>query len=213
MLTILISEAYFVVTNSNRGEFYAEGEPQDMSSGLYSSYIHSENPDYRKIKAKGGMLIDFDLDGDPDLYVTNDFGKNNLYINDKGHFRDVAGERGAEDLAAGMGVTCEDFDLDGDMDIYISNMFSSAGRRIVPQTNQFMSGENKNVHQHYERHARGNTILSNRGNGFFEDVTDASGAAIGGWAWGAKSVDFNNDGFADIYSPNGFVTNPDEDDL
>jgi len=156
---------------------------------------------------------DFDLDGDPDLYVTNDFGKNNLYINDKGHFRDVAGERGAEDLAAGMGVTCEDFDLDGDMDIYISNMFSSAGRRIVPQTNQFMSGENKNVHQHYERHARGNTILSNRGNGFFEDVTDASGAAIGGWAWGAKSVDFNNDGFADIYSPNGFVTNPDEDDL
>ena len=39
-LTILASEMYFVVTNSNRGEFYSEGEPQNMSSGLYSAYIH-----------------------------------------------------------------------------------------------------------------------------------------------------------------------------
>ncbi|MDP6850644.1 MAG: VCBS repeat-containing protein, partial [Planctomycetota bacterium] len=139
---------------------------------------------------------DFDQDGDPDLYVTNDFGKNNLYLNEGGHFRDVAQERGAEDLAAGMGVTCEDFDLDGDMDLYVSNMFSSAGQRIVPQTEQFMGGENTDVHQHYQRHARGNTLLSNNGAGFFEDSTDTSGAAIGGWAWGAKSVDFNNDGFA-----------------
>ena len=65
--TILVSQSYFVVTNSNRGEFYAEGEPQNMSSGLYSAYIHSENTDYRKIKAKGGILVDFDLDGDLDL--------------------------------------------------------------------------------------------------------------------------------------------------
>ena len=56
-LTILASEMYFVVTNSNRGEFYSEGEPQNMSSGLYSAYIHSENLDYRKIKAKGGYLL------------------------------------------------------------------------------------------------------------------------------------------------------------
>ena len=50
-LTLLVSQTYFVVTNSNRGEFYTEGEPQNMSSGLYSAYIHSENNDYRKIKA------------------------------------------------------------------------------------------------------------------------------------------------------------------
>ena len=65
---LMASEVYFVVTNSNRGEFYAEGEPQNMSSGLYSSYIHSDNLDYRKIKAKGGLLVDFDLDGDLDIF-------------------------------------------------------------------------------------------------------------------------------------------------
>ena len=65
-IIIFASEVFFLVTNSNRAEFYAEGEPQEMSSGLYSGYIHSQNTDYRKIKAKGGMLIDFDLDGDLD---------------------------------------------------------------------------------------------------------------------------------------------------
>ena len=47
MIVIFASEAYFTVTNSNRGEFYTEGEPQNMSSGLYSGYILSENSDYR----------------------------------------------------------------------------------------------------------------------------------------------------------------------
>ena len=64
---LIASEAYFLVTNSNRTDFYTEGEPQDMSSGLFSSYINDGNPDFEKIKAKGGVLIDFDLDGDLDL--------------------------------------------------------------------------------------------------------------------------------------------------
>ena len=59
--SLLAMEAFFVVTNSNRTEFISEGEAQNMSSGLYSAYIHSENLDYRKIKAKGGLFIDFDF--------------------------------------------------------------------------------------------------------------------------------------------------------
>nr|MBC8329482.1 VCBS repeat-containing protein [Planctomycetota bacterium] len=156
---------------------------------------------------------DLDEDGDLDLYVTNDFGRNNLYLNEGGRFRDVAEERGADDMAAGMGVTCADFDLDGRPDLYVSNMFSSAGRRIVPQSEQYMGGEHQDLHRSYLRHARGNTLLRNLGGGRFEDPTDAAGVAIGGWAWGAKEIDFNNDGYADLYSPNGFVTNESKDDL
>ena len=59
---LISSEAHFLVTNSNRVNFYVEGEPQDMSSGLFSSYINDGNSDYRRIKAKGGLLIDFDLE-------------------------------------------------------------------------------------------------------------------------------------------------------
>ena len=43
-------------------------------------------------------LADFDADGDMDLYVANDFGRNNLYRNDDGQFRDVAAELDVEDL-------------------------------------------------------------------------------------------------------------------
>src|SRR5690606_5896873 len=48
---------------------------------------------------------DYDDDGDQDLYVANDFGRNNLYRNNgDGTFTDVAAEAGVEDLAAGMSV-------------------------------------------------------------------------------------------------------------
>ncbi len=156
---------------------------------------------------------DFDEDGDLDLFVANDFGRDNLYRNEGGKFRDVAAEVGADDIAAGMGASAADYDLDGDFDLYISNMFSSAGLRIASQTDRFMEGKNAEVHPLYEHHARGNTLLANRGDGTFEDVTDFAGVSVGGWAWGAKFLDLNNDGFEDIISPDGFVTNPDKKDL
>ena len=47
---LLAVEVYFVVTNSNRPDFFPEGEPQEMTSGLFSAYIHEDNPDYEKMK-------------------------------------------------------------------------------------------------------------------------------------------------------------------
>ena len=81
------SEAFYIVTNSDRGEFFAEGEPQNMSSGLYSSYIHEENSDYNKIKAKGGVLVDFDLDGDLDLAYG--YSSSYYFRNQDGLFEDI----------------------------------------------------------------------------------------------------------------------------
>ena len=89
-LLLVASEAYFMVVNSNRPDFFEEGEPQDMSSGLYSAYIHSENSDYRKIKAKGGVLIDFDLDGDLDL--SYGYSSSYYFKNDNGIYVDITDE-------------------------------------------------------------------------------------------------------------------------
>ena len=68
---------------------------------------------------------DFDNDGDQDLYVANDYGRNNLYKNDNGIFKDIAAKSYTEDSASGMSVTWADYNKDGMMDLYISNMFSA----------------------------------------------------------------------------------------
>ena len=150
--------------------------------------------------------MDFDLDGDSDLYVANDFGRNNLYRNEGGRFHDVAAELGVEDLSAGMGVSWADMDRDGDQDLYISNMFSSAGQRIAYQR-RFKTGVGTPTLASFQRHARGNSLFLNRASQGFEDVTTASATWMGRWAWGAQFIDINNDGWEDIFVPNGFMTN------
>ena len=155
---------------------------------------------------------DYDDDGDPDVYVANDFGRNNLYRNDGGTFVDVAAEAGVEDMAAGMGVAWSDLDGDGRMDLYVANMFSSAGGRITYQR-RFQEGVTEGVRRSYQRHARGNTLFQNLGAGRFADVTEEAGVGMGRWAWGAIAVDLQNDGRPDLVVPNGFVTGESTDDL
>jgi hypothetical protein len=57
----------------------------------------------------------------------------------------------------------------------------------------------------YQQMASGNTLLRNKGNGIFEDVTVKAGANPVGWFWGASFADFDNDGWQDIYAANGWV--------
>ncbi|HKQ50210.1 MAG TPA: VCBS repeat-containing protein [Phycisphaerae bacterium] len=156
--------------------------------------------------------FDYDEDGDQDLYVANDFGRNNLYRNDGGRFTDVAVQAGAEDQASGMGISWSDYDLDGDFDLLVSNMFSSAGRRITYQPRS-MAGDPEADREALQRLALGNTLLASDGKGRFTDRSEAAGIVLGRWAWGAMFVDINNDGYDDMVVPNGFITGPSKDDL
>ena len=149
---------------------------------------------------------DLDLDGDLDLYVVNDFGRNNLFLNDGGKFRDEAQERGADDMAAGMGITSADFDLDGEPDLYTSNMYSAAGLRTTAQPERFLDGEHRELQHHFRRHASGNTLLRGLGGGRFEEVTEKVGGARAGWSWGGMFLDFDNDRYPDLLVPNGFIS-------
>lgn len=155
---------------------------------------------------------DYDNDGDQDLYVANDFGRNNLYRNDNGRFTDVAALAGVEDISAGMGVSWGDYDRDGWMDLYVSNMYSSAGNRIAYQRD-FLPGSQETLRDDVRRHARGNSLFRNLGDGTFRDVTLDKAVQRGLWAWGSVFVDINNDAWLDMVVPNGFSTNDREDDL
>ena len=155
---------------------------------------------------------DFDNDGDQDLYVSNDYGRNNLYRNDDENFVDVAAEAGVEDIAAGMSVSWADYNHDGHVDLYVDNMFSAAGGRLVYQPG-FQSGADDAVRGHFQRHARGNTLFENLGDGRFRDRSVDARVTMGRWAWGSMFVDINNDGSEDLIVANGFMTNQKSDDL
>ncbi len=150
---------------------------------------------------------DLDADGDLDLYVTNDFGRNNLYVNEGGRFRDAAEASGAMDMAAGMGISVADVELDGDLDLYVSNMHSPAGERVIANP-RFQEGSPLEVRASYQDHARGNSLLLGQGDGTFRRAQSQgmAGTGPGGWAWGAVFCDFDGDGLSDIVVPNGFAT-------
>jgi len=158
--------------------------------------------------------VDYDQDGDQDLYVTNDFGRNNLYQFDSStkKFQDVAAHAGVEDMSTGMSASFGDYNRDGWPDLYISNMWSSAGNRITYQR-QFRDTTGSDVKHHYQYLARGNSLFENSQDGRFRDVSQEAGVLMGRWAWGSLFTDLNNDGWEDLVVANGYITGARTTDL
>jgi hypothetical protein len=181
----------------------ADGTVRDISATAGVDWLDA---------AKSALLIDLDNDGDQDLYVANDFGRNNLFRNDGGKFVDIAPEAGVEDQAAGMSVAWADYNKDGWMDLYVSNMFSSAGGRITYHR-EFQNKLGGDSRSEFRRHARGNTLFDNSAGGTFSDTSETAAVTLGRWAWSSNFIDFNNDGWEDIFVANGYVTNEDTGDL
>ena len=153
---------------------------------------------------------DYDGDGWPDLLVANDFGTKNLYHNlgrrdGRVTFEDVAASAGVLDYGAGMSAAFVDYDNDGLLDIYTGNMWSAPGQRVT-SASTFMPDASPDVRGLYRRHVRGNSLLRNLGNGRFEDKSVAAHATMGRWAWSSDAIDFDNDGWEDLYIVNGMLT-------
>ena len=155
---------------------------------------------------------DYDGSGWPSLYVANDFGRNNLYRNQRGRFRDAAAEAGVEDIGPGMCVSWFDYDGDGLTDLYIANMWTPGGQRVTSDA-AFRPALAEGGTDAYRRHTKGDSLYRNRGDGTFEEIADAGGAAVGRWAWGAEGIDFDNDGTPEILIAAGMLTNSRPEDM
>ena len=120
-------------------------------------------------------------------------------------FEDVAAAAGVLDHGAGMSAAFLDYDNDGLLDIYTGNMWSDAGLRVTAAPT-FMPDAPADVRALYRRHARGNSLFRNRGDGRFEDKTLEARAEMGRWAWSSDALDFDSDGWEDLYVANGMLT-------
>jgi len=148
------------------------------------------------------QFSDLNGDGLQDLYVANDFGENALYINLGGRFADQARESGILDPGNGMGVSVSDYNNDGILDVLVTNMSSTAGNRILnrlyPDTRP---GDNI-----LRKISSGSNLYRGNGDGTFTDATQSDGPFSLGWSWGGLFLDFDNDGWEDIYISSGFVS-------
>jgi hypothetical protein len=156
---------------------------------------------------------DYDGDGWQDLLVANDFGTKNLYRNlgkrdGRVVFEDVAAKAGVLDYGAGMSAAFVDYDNDGLLDIYTGNIWSANGQRVTASPS-FMPDAPADVRALYQRHARGNSLFRNLGDGRFEDTTIAARAEMGRWAWSSDAFDFDSDGWEDLYVATGMLTRGD----
>ena len=155
---------------------------------------------------------DFNDDGWPDLFVANDFGRKNLYVNKDGHFRDEAASAGVEDIGPGMSAAWFDYDHDGKPDLYVANMWTAAGQRVTTDPH-FTPGHANSLGTAYQRHTMGNSLYRNGGDGTFAEVTVKEQVGFGRWAWSSGGRDFDNDGEPEIFITCGMLTNESQKDL
>jgi hypothetical protein len=179
-----------------------------------------------------GTAVWFDAnnDGWPDLYVINEFGNGVLLLNQgDGTFREQLLVNGPGDFGS-MGATCGDIDNDGNIDLYVANMYSKAGNRVIgnlkPGTypadvmakmRQFVTGSQlyRNLGAKAVRTAAGSggtfqtctTAQSpSRLTPSFEPLAAQYQVAGIGWAYGAALIDLDNDGWLDLYTTCGFIS-------
>lgn len=131
---------------------------------------------------------DIDGDGRPDLLMAGDFGTSRVLLNRGGRF--VNATTPVIDDENGMGAALADYDNDGDLDWFVSSIWDPDG---VAFGNWGVTG---------------NRLYRNRGDGSFEEVSQAAGVRQGWWGWASCFSDFNNDGHLDLVHVNGMSAAP-----
>ncbi len=153
--------------------------------------------------ASGAVAGDIDGDGDLDLYVCQ-YGSNVLYRNDGADagysFSPLPAAAGADDARFSAGATFFDMDRDGDLDLYVTNYCVQDFASAKPCLNNGVPGYCAPA----QYAPAGDSLFRNRGDGTFEDVTEAAGisAVASGRGMGVTIADFDDDGWPDLYVAN-----------
>lgn len=158
-------------------------------------------------------ISDLNLDGWPDVYVTNDYEEQDFcYINNRdGTFREVSHTLFQHLSKFGMGSDIADMNNDGLQDILVLDMLPEDNRRQKllkgpDEYDRYTLAVDSGYHHQYMR----NTLQLNRG--FekdslprFSEIGQLAGISNTDWSWSPFFVDLDNDGLKDIFITNGYL--------
>lgn len=200
---------YFDARNGPPNYLFHNGGAGVFEDRTDATGLNAENNRYSFACCWG----DVNGNGWPDLYVVNDFGRNNLYRNNgDGTFTPSSDRSHVDEAGAGMSACWLDFDNDGKQDIYAAGMWVAAGMRVF-EDSHFHPGEPQKIRDLYRRHMAGNSLYRNVGDGTFQNVAHHAGVEMGRWSWSADSWDFDHDGYADLYIANGYISGTEHEDV
>lgn len=154
----------------------------------------------------GVSVTDFNEDGWPDLYISNDFFERDyLYINNgDGTFSEKLTDMIPSISAASMGADVADINNDRFPEIFATDMVPEHNDRLKTKTT-FDSWDSykSNVNNGYYYQFTRNMLQLNNGDGTFSDIGRMAGVNATDWSWGALIMDLDNDGLKDLFVANG----------
>lgn len=186
-----------------------DGKPAFLlrnNGGLSYSDI-SEATDVSKKRGRRAYvasMLDLNADKRMDFVVTSDFSGIDVYENIGGTLKDRTDDWVDDRSLFGMSQTFADFNRDGDLDILAVGMSSTTARRLERMG---LGRDEFPEHQRMRmRIAYGNRLYFGNGRGEFSQLPASNDTARSGWSWGSSAIDFNNDGYSDIFIANGYLS-------
>lgn len=160
------------------------------------------------------LFRDFDLDGDPDLYVCNDFQTvDRLWVNNgRGRFQLIPRTAIRKQSFASMGVDFGDLNRDGFLDFFVTEMRSREHSRRIRDVSGLPAEFPLPGSIERRPEVLQNTLFLSRGDETFTEIARFSGVDATDWSWQPFFLDVDLDGFEDLLVCNGMPFNTQDRD-
>ena len=200
----------FVLTNIQDAKRSPDGEVCHL-------YHNRGNGTFEDVTAKAGISHDpahghsatwFDYNGDgwPDLYVTNDFAAPDHFYrnNGNGTFTDVLATAMPHTTWFSMGSDFADINNDGLPDLFVAEMAGTTHYKSKVSMGD-MGGLVNYMDTLVTPQYMKNAVFLNTGADRFREVAKMTGLGSTDWSWSPRFEDLDNDGWVDLHVTNGMV--------